>query len=156
MLHRHPFLSLVTGAYVALVGWLTLTPQPIGPANDLITRVIDGLHRRGYAAWLDYDRAEFGLNIAMFVPIGMFLLLLFGAGLWWLAGIMSFAMTAAIEFAQHYVPGRVPDDRDLVANTVGALIGIVVALVLTLPATLRRRRRRATATAPGAPEPVSR
>lgn len=37
------------------------------------------------------------------------------------------------------IPGRVPDERDLAANGVGAVIGVLVALVLTLPATLVRR-----------------
>lgn len=143
MFHRHPFLSLLTGAYLVFVGWLTLTPQPIGPnQQQLIERLLDGLHRRGYAESLDYSRLEFLANIALFVPIGMFLLLLFGAGFWWLAAIGSFAMTAFIEKAQQYIPGRVSDERDLVANTVGALIGIVVAFVLTLPATIRRRQRK--------------
>jgi glycopeptide antibiotics resistance protein len=143
MLHRHPFLSLVTGGYLIFVAWLTLTPQPIGPdQQQFIQRVLDALHRRGYADSLDYERLEFLANIALFVPIGMFLLLLFGAGGWWLAGIGSFAMTAFIETMQHQIPGRVPDDRDLMANTIGALIGIVIALVLTLPATLRRRERK--------------
>jgi glycopeptide antibiotics resistance protein len=143
VLHRHPFLSLVTGGYLIFVAWLTLTPQPIGPdQQEFIQRVLDGLHRRGYAQSLDYDRLEFLANIALFVPIGMFLLLLFGAGGWWLAAIGSFAMTAFIEIAQQHIPGRVSDDRDLLANTIGALIGIVVALILTLPATLRRRERK--------------
>jgi hypothetical protein len=143
MLHRHPFLSLVTGAYLIFVGWLTLTPQPIGPDEQrLIQRGLDALHRRGYAESLDYEGLEFLANIALFVPIGMFLLLLFGAGGWWLAAIGSFAMTAVIETVQQQIPGRVSDDRDLMANTVGALIGIVIALVLTLPATIRRRERK--------------
>ena len=143
MLHRHPFLSLVTGGYLLFVAWLTLTPQPIGPDQQaLIVRALDALHRRGYAEALDYNRLEFLANIGLFVPIGMFLLLLFGAGGWWLAAIASFAMTCGIEYAQRYIPGRVSDERDLVANGLGALIGIVVALVLTMPATLRRRRRK--------------
>jgi VanZ family protein len=143
MLHRHPFLSVVTGGYLIFVAWLTLTPEPIGPdQQQLIVRLLDALHRRGYAESMDYERLEFLANIALFVPIGMFLLLLFGAGGWWVAGIGSFAMTAFIETMQHQIPGRVPDDRDLVANTIGALIGIVIALILTLPATLRRRERK--------------
>jgi glycopeptide antibiotics resistance protein len=143
MLHRHPFLSLLTGGYLIFVGWLTLTPQPIGPdQQQFIQRVLDALHRRGYAESLDYVRLEFLANIALFVPIGMFLLLLFGAGGWWLAGLGSFAMTAVIETLQHQIPGRVPDDRDLMANTIGALIGIAIALLLTLPATMRRRERK--------------
>ena len=143
MLHRHPFLSVVTGAYLVFVAWLTLTPQPIGPDQEaFILRVLDGLHRHGYAESLDYNRLEFLANIALFVPVGMFLLLLFGAGGWWLAAICSFAMTFAIETAQLGIPGRVSDDRDLLANSIGALIGIAVALLLTLPATLRRREHK--------------
>jgi VanZ family protein len=50
-------------------------------------------------------------------------------------------MTTAIEVAQRSIPGRVPDERDLLANGLGAIIGVLVALVLTAPAALRRRRR---------------
>lgn len=143
MLHRHPFLSLVTGAYLVFLGWLTLSPQSsISGQTDYFVRVLDVLHRHGYAGSIDYDRLEFLANVALFVPVGMFLLLLFGAGGWWVAALVSFAMTCGIEYAQHYIPGRVPDHRDLIANGAGALIGIAVALVLTLPATLRRRRQR--------------
>lgn len=143
MFHRHPFLSLVTGGYLAFVAWLTLTPQPIGPDQQLmVERALDALHRRGYAESIDYTRFEFLANIALFVPVGVFLLLLFGAGGWWLAGIGSFAMTAFIETVQQQIPGRVSDDRDLLANTVGGLLGIAIAVVLTLPATLRRRDRK--------------
>ena len=143
MLHRHPFLSLLTGGYILFVAWLTLTPQPIDADDQqYIHRVLDALHRRGYAESLDYNRLEFLANIALFVPVGVFLLLLFGAGGWWLAGIGSFAMTVVIETVQQQIPGRVSDERDLVANTFGALIGIAIALVLTLPATLRRRERK--------------
>jgi glycopeptide antibiotics resistance protein len=143
MFHRHPFLSLLTGAYLVFVRWLTLTPQDDHTRQaQLAERILTELHERGYAESIDYSRFEFLANIALFVPVGMFLLLLFGAGGWWLALIASFAMTAGIESLQHEIPGRVPDDRDLVANGTGAAIGIVIALVLTLPATLRRRRRR--------------
>lgn len=143
MLHRHPFLSLLSGGYLVFVAWLTLTPQPIGPTDvRLIRRVLDELHERGYAESIDYTRLEFLANIGLFVPIGMFLLLFFGAGGWWLAGLGSFATTALIETLQRQIPGRVPDERDLLANTVGGLVGVAVALVLTMPATMRRRRLR--------------
>jgi glycopeptide antibiotics resistance protein len=143
MLHRHPLLSLVTGAYLLFVAWLTLTPQPIGPDQvELIERALDALHRRGYVESLDYDRLEFLANIALFVPVGVFGLLLVGAGAWWLALLAPVALTIGIETAQLGIPGRVSDERDLLANTLGGVLGVLVALVLTLPATLRRRRRR--------------
>ncbi len=152
MLHRHPFLSLVTGGYLVFVAWLTLTPQPISAENtDYIYRALDELHSRGYLESLDYNRLEFLANIALFVPIGMFLMLLFGTRLWWLALASCFAMTVFIETAQRSIPGRVPDERDLVANSLGAVLGVLLALLLTLPSALRRRReRRARQLAPAA------
>jgi VanZ family protein len=143
MFHRHPFLSLVTFAYLGFVGWVTLTPAANAPIPlALAVRVLDALHRRGYLETLTIDRLEFLANIGMFVPVGVFLLLLFGTGLFWLAGISSFVLTSAIETVQRSIPGRVSDPRDVVANTLGALIGIAIAVVLTLPATLRRRKRK--------------
>lgn len=149
MLHRHPFLSLVTLAYLGFVAWLTLTPGSAAPTqSDLVLRVLARLQGYDELSWLTYDRAEFLANVALFVPVGLFLLLLFGTRLWWIAAAGAFAMTAAIETAQRSIPGRVPDERDLVANTAGALIGILLGVVLTLPATLRRgRARRARAAA---------
>ncbi len=151
MLHRHPLLSLVTLAYLVFVAWLTLTPGDVAPtSSDLVERVLNRLQRYDDLAWLTYNRAEFLANIALFVPIGVFLLLLVGTRFWWVAAGLAFVMTSAIETAQRSIPGRVPDERDLFANTVGALIGIAIAIVLTLPATLRRQRRRRSASVPGA------
>jgi len=151
MLHRHPLLSLTTLAYLVFVAWLTLTPGDVAPtSSDLIQRVLNRLQGYDELAWLTYDRAELLANIALFVPIGVFLLLLVGTRFWWVAAGLAFVMTSAIETAQRSIPGRVPDERDLFANTVGALIGIAVAIVLTLPATLRRQRRRRSASVTGA------
>jgi glycopeptide antibiotics resistance protein len=139
--HRHPLLSLLTVGYLAFVAWLTLTPQSYASEHiSIIYRVLDVFHRHGYLLAIDDARLEFGANIALFVPVGMFLMLLFGTRLWWLAVASSFALTGAIEFVQRSIPGRVPDERDLVANGLGAVIGVLVALVLTAPAALRRRR----------------
>jgi VanZ family protein len=160
VIHRHPFLSLVTAAYLGFVGWLTLTPQPIDAADqDLILRALAALHRRGYLEWVDYTRLEFLANIALFVPVGAFLVLLLGARWWWVALGACVAMTGFIETAQQAIPGRVPDDRDLVANSLGAMVGVVTALVLTAPAEIRharaRRARRARQASPSR-QPVRR
>jgi VanZ family protein len=143
MLHRHPLLALLTGGYLAFVAWVTLTPQAYASEHiAIIYRVLDAVHRHGYLLSIDDTRLEFLANIALFVPVGMFLLLLFGTRLWWVALVASFAMTTVIELAQRNIPGRVPDERDLLANGLGAVVGVFFALVLTAPAALRRRRRR--------------
>ena len=151
MFHRHPFLSLLTFAYLGFVGLVTLTPADEQPDySALAARVLARLERYPdldpVTARLSVERVEFLANIALFVPVGVFVLLLFGSRLWWVAVAASIALTSAIETAQRSIPGRVPDPRDVVANSIGALIGVALALVLTLPSTLRRRRRRAART----------
>jgi VanZ family protein len=139
VLHRHPFLSLVTIAYLAFVGWVTLTPGSEAPTqSDLVLRVLARLQRYDHLGWLTYDRAEYLANIGLFVPVGLFLLLLFGTRFWWVALLAALTMTSFIETVQKVIPGRVSDERDIAANTMGAVIGVVLGLVLTLPATLRR------------------
>lgn len=143
MFHRHPFLSLLTFAYLGFLGWVTLTPQPLaGRESEFMIRLLGAAQRRGYAEGMTYQRFEFLANVALFVPVGVFFLLLFGAGFFWLAGIGVVATTVGIETVQTQIPGRVPDERDLLANSLGGMAGVAVALVLTLPATIRRVRRR--------------
>ena len=149
MIHRHPLLTVLTLGYLAFVGWLTLTPQPIDAADqETIGRILAALHRRGLVESVDYDRLEFLANIGLFVPIGAFLVLLLGARWWWAAVAGCLALTAFIESAQQAIPGRGPDDRDLLANGLGGLAGVLVMLVLTAPGEVRRARdRRARARA---------
>ena len=143
MFHRYPFLSLLTFAYLGFVGWLTLTPTPISSDNaDLIQRLLVRLQRIDDLSWLTYNRLEFIANIGLFVPVGLFLLLLFGTRYWWVSAMVGFAMTVAIETVQRSIPERFSDERDILANTIGTLIGVAAGVVLTLPATLRRHRRR--------------
>ncbi len=146
MFHRHPFLSLLTFAYLGFVGLVTLTPASGQPDYAaLAERVLARLERyRGLdpvTARMSVERVEFLANVALFVPVGVFVLLLFGSRLWWVAIAGSIALTSAIETAQRSIPGRVSDPRDVLANSAGSLIGVLLALVLTLPATLRRQRR---------------
>ncbi|MFC0220904.1 VanZ family protein [Nocardioides zeicaulis] len=147
MLHRHPFLSLLTILYLGFVGLVTLTPgsgQPdyYGLAGRILARLerypdLDPLTSR-----LSLERIEFLANVGLFVPLGVFLLLLVGSRLWLVAIAAGIVLTSMIETVQRDIPGRVSDPRDVAANSIGMFAGVALALVLTLPATLRRRRER--------------
>ncbi len=147
MLHRHPFLSLLTLVYLGFLGLVTLTPGSEQPDySGLAGRVLARLQRypdlEPITSRLSIERIEFLANIGLFVPLGVFLLLLVGTRLWFVALAAGIVLTSVIENVQRSIPGRVSDPRDVAANAIGMFIGVAVALVLTLPATLRRRRER--------------
>ena len=146
MLHRHPVLSLLTLAYLGFVGLVTLTPASDQPDySALAARILARLERypdlAPLTSRLSVERVEFLANIGLFVPLGVFLLLLVGTRLWLVALAAGIVLTSMIENIQRSVPGRVSDPRDVAANSIGMAIGLVLAVVLTLPATLRRRRQ---------------
>ncbi|UFS60794.1 VanZ family protein [Subtercola endophyticus] len=146
MFRRHPLLSAFTIAYLGVVAWVTLGPQPLdNKAEGLLFQVLRFFGRHASTDWITYDRVEFTANIAMFFPIGLFFLLLFGRRQWWLAILVGFLMTVSIETAQLFLPGRVSDLRDVVSNTVGATIGVLTGLVLTAAKARRLRKQRSLA-----------
>ncbi|GGF40254.1 VanZ family protein [Subtercola lobariae] len=147
MFRRHPVLSVFTLGYLGVVAWITLGPQPLDDkAEGLLYQALRFFGRHASTDWITYDRVEFCANIAMFFPIGLFLLLLFGRRQWWLAIVVGFVMTVSIETAQLYIPGRVSDVRDVVSNTTGATIGVLVGLVLTAAKARRLRRAKSSST----------
>jgi VanZ family protein len=147
VLHRHPTLSVLTLAYLGFVGLVTLTPAEEQPDySQLAARVLARLQRYPdldpLTSRLSVERVEFLANIGLFVPLGVFLLLLVGSRLWWVALAAGIVLTSMIENVQRSIPGRVSDPRDVAANSIGMVVGIALALLLTLPATVRRRRER--------------
>ncbi|GMA27726.1 VanZ family protein [Arenivirga flava] len=143
--HRPP-LAALTAAYLALVGWITLGPQPLdGDGQALVARIVDALAGIPLLAWLKVPTVEFAANIALFAPIGLLFALLLGRRRWWLAVLVGLVLTCTIEFAQQFLPTRVPDPRDLLANGLGAALGAGLGrLAAGRPggtAPLRARRR---------------
>lgn len=143
MFRHHPVLTVVTFLYLGVVGFITLGPQPLDEGTDsLVWQLLAFFSRFDATSWVTYSLLEFWANVAMFVPVGLFFLLLLGRGRWWLAIVLGVLLTCAIEFTQMFLPGRVSDPRDILANSVGALVGVVVALIVTTPAAIRRARER--------------
>ena len=111
------------------MGLVTLTPGSDQPDYaDLAARVLARLERypdlAPLTSRLSVERIEFLANIGLFVPLGVFLLLLVGTRLWFVALAAGVVLTSMIENVQRQIPGRVPDPRDVAANSIGMLIGV--------------------------------
>ena len=116
---------------------LTLWPDPRSSDGTSLARaIVDWLHAAGMPAAITFEAVEFGANIVMFVPFGLFLALSLPRWMWPWAVVLGLAFTLLIEFLQAaFLPERFPTVSDLVANTAGALIGGALSL--------RGHRRRA-------------
>ncbi|MCX6502191.1 MAG: VanZ family protein [Microbacterium sp.] len=119
-------LTVLTAGYLAVLGSLTLGPQPEGAGGGL--RAMAAVFATWpVTAWLTFEVLEFAANIVLFLPAGLL------AALWlpprrrWLAVPAGLVLSAAIEAAQAlFFADRVPDPRDLLANTLGAAVGYVI------------------------------
>lgn len=151
-----PF-AVLTAGYLAVVGLITLGPTLWRTRPRLTDYDVLSL-----STWLDpatWSRGisiEFVANILLFVPLGLMLRLALPKATWLGALLLGGAVSAAIEVLQVWTP-RVSDPRDLVANTLGALIGALAGAVLAgiargIRGVAQRRERRRRPR--GMPEPV--
>ncbi|MFT2816891.1 VanZ family protein [Leifsonia sp. A12D58] len=124
------FLALL--AYAAIVLAATLSPTPLDQGyQGAIDKVLDVLHRNGVPEWFGYNKLEFSANIVMFVPLGFLITLLLPTKVWWLALIICPALSGAIELTQGaLLSERFASWGDVLSNSIGAVIGILIAVIL--------------------------
>lgn len=104
------------------------TPVDRGVHGSISTLVL-WLHAHGIPAWLDYPSIEFTANIALFIPVGLLVVVLAGARRWWLGPVGGALVSTVIELAQHFfLPERFATVNDVVANSLGALLGAGLAV----------------------------
>jgi glycopeptide antibiotics resistance protein len=108
--------------------WPTPLDQDYGAAVDKFLAV---LHRNGIPMWFGYNKLEFSANILMFLPLGFLIALLLPAKTWWLSLLICPAISIGIELTQSVaLSARFATITDVIANSIGALIGIFLAVVL--------------------------
>ena len=145
--------GLALGA--VLVAVITLTPDPVDSNHRALVReLIAFLHAHGAPPQLGYAALEFTANIVMFVPLGFFAALLLPLGRAWLAALLAVGFSAAVEAVQLLLlPARFATLLDVLANALGAAVGVGVAVLLRVCVAARDKRllREAHARAGAAP-----
>jgi len=130
---RARVLTLALVAYTAFVLLVTLTPRMPGTGSVaiLVNSVLAYLHERGWFLGTEYLDVEFLANIGMFVPLGVLAALLLRGRARWALLLIGTAFSAFIETYQAlFLPGRYPELRDIVSNSLGFLLGAGVVLLL--------------------------
>jgi glycopeptide antibiotics resistance protein len=107
---------------------MTLRPTIVDPqVESAILRLVRKLRAVPGMGWVTDSGVEFTANVAMFVPLG--LLVIAWRGRWWHGILGGLVLSAGIETWQLLMlPGRVADVRDLLANALGAALGVGAAV----------------------------
>ena len=140
------WLAAAAVLYAAAVATVLFWPVHVDGDGGLFRfdPVLRLLGRFGIPAWASYSMLEFVSNAALFLPLGV---------LWSLAvdrwpaviriltaGLLAAAISIGAELVQGaFIADRTMDPRDVVANSLGALIGAIAA---TLMVRVVRRARR--------------
>ena len=111
--------------YLVLLAAVAFWPTPVDrDAGPVLTWIED------VVPWLTYERVEFIANVLLFVPFGALLTLLLRRRRWVLP--IALAATIVIEMLQAVLLAeRTPALSDIIANVLGAGIGMLVTLALS-------------------------
>jgi VanZ family protein len=122
---RRPAL-IVLAAYTVGLAVIGFLPVPVDrEVSPWIYAIVKAVHSGGGPAWFTYALIEFTANVALFVPFGVFAVFATGARRWWLALGAGVAASATIELIQWLsLPERIPSALDVLANSLGALLGV--------------------------------
>ncbi|MDQ1084440.1 glycopeptide antibiotics resistance protein [Microbacterium proteolyticum] len=109
---------------------MTLRPSIYdAEVGGILRHVLEALRTVPATAWITFDVVESASNAVMFLPFG--LLVIAWRGRWWHGILGALLVSAGIETWQLlFLPTRVADVRDVVANTLGAALGVGLAILV--------------------------
>ena len=139
---RHALIAALAVGYGAFLAFVVFWPSPIDqPVEGLLDRAITELHERGVPAFVDYGFLESFANVLLFVPVGLLFGLMVPLRWWPIALLLGPALSAAIELAQRsLLEARYATLEDVIANSIGATVGVFLAVVLRAAVAARDER----------------
>jgi VanZ family protein len=131
-------LAVLALGTLAVITALLLSPEPVDrPLVALVDSLVPPLPGNEHSPLM--PTAEFLANIVLFFPVGFFLVA--ATRRWWVGMVAGVLLSAACEAAQDFLPNRVASVNDVLANTIGALAGSLVAAIFLFLQETRRERR---------------
>lgn len=123
---------VLLAVFALLLAYTVLLPSDGHEVLGLVRSVAQVISGVGLPFWLVFRVLEFSANIVMFVPFGVLVPLAFGrldGRVAWLTIAAGAGLSMAIELSQLVIPGRVSSVLDVVANTLGAAVGVACVWV---------------------------
>ncbi len=132
---RRSLAAAVLALYVLALAAATLGDSP----ERFFRWATNEAHRVEALKFLHVGDVERTLNVALFVPAGILLCLVLARTSRWVAWLLCVLASVAVEAVQYYLPGRDSSAVDVLMNTAGATIGVLLHAVF-----FRRARQPST------------
>lgn len=119
----------VLSAMMVVLGLVGFWPTPIDqPVHKQIAEVLFFLHAHGFPRWFNYTFVEAASNVVLFIPLGIVASLAFPAKRWWQVSAFGLMVSGCMELGQQlFLHDRFSSPVDVVTNTSGTVIGVVLA-----------------------------
>lgn len=129
---RRAIIATMMLAYGTFLAFVVFWPSPIdAPVQGLLERAISELHERGVPTFIDYGFIESFANMLLFIPVGFLFGLMMPLPWWPVALLLGPALSGGIELAQRYLlEARYATVQDIIANSIGATIGVLIAVFI--------------------------
>ncbi len=128
---------------VAVAGWVVFSPGPPARGGQSVLHHWSAVWRAVGAqpAFLSFETVESAANVVMFLPIGFLAAAAVRPAVRFLVVPLAMAGSVFIEVVQLFVPERVSSVEDVLANSTGAVLGVLLLVHLTERAAWRSAGR---------------
>jgi len=130
--------------YLAVLASASLWPTPVdggGVVWFITSKILMFCRSISWLKWIQYNQLETMANVALYIPLGAFLVLLLPRVPVLLLCITPLLVSAVAEGLQRwFLPERYSTLDDVLHNSLGGFIGVVISVSIRL---LMRRRAKA-------------
>jgi VanZ family protein len=129
LLDMHRLWCAALVALLVLLAFIGFWPSPVDqPVQGEIAGGLKVLHTRGVSESINYWTVEAAANVGLFVPLGIVASFAFPRKWPWQIAAFGLLVSGCIELGQQlFLHDRFASPVDLVTNTLGAVIGAVLA-----------------------------
>jgi len=136
--------GLAFSGYLIVLGSASLWPTPVdggGVVWFITSKILIFCHNISWLKWIQYNQLETLANIALYIPLGAFLVLLLPRVPVWILCVTPLVVSALAEGLQRwFLPQRYSTIDDVLHNSLGGFIGVIISVSIRQ---LMRRRAKA-------------
>jgi glycopeptide antibiotics resistance protein len=122
-------LRITLAVYLFALALIAFWPVPVDGAAKGTLDIITAWCATHGLGIITYAHIESTANVLLFVPLGMLLTLLLRPSRFWMPPLICFAASVFIELSQGaLLAHRFASLGDVIANTIGGLVGTAIAL----------------------------